>query len=104
MGAQTFHALKDILSKEGYSTNVGDEGGFAPDLRAMMRHVRLLSRRLKQQDFKPGKDIAIALDPATSSFFKNGVYNLAKSDRGKRPVMKWWHSTQHGLESIQLFL
>jgi enolase len=83
-GAQTFHALKDILSKEGYSTNVGDEGGFAPDLKSNDEACEVIIEAIEAAGFKPGKDIAIALDPATSSFFKNGVYNLAKSGQGKK--------------------
>jgi enolase len=83
-GAQTFHALKDILSKEGYSTNVGDEGGFAPDLKSNDEACEVIIEAIEAAGFKPGKDIAIALDPAASSFFKNGVYNLAKSGQGKK--------------------
>ena len=83
-GAQTFHALKDILSKEGYSTNVGDEGGFAPDLKSNDEACEVIIEAIETAGFKPGKDIAIALDPAASSFFKNGVYNLAKSGQGKK--------------------
>ena len=83
-GAQTFHALKDILSKKGYSTNVGDEGGFAPDLKSNDEACEVIIEAIEAAGFKPGKDIAIALDPAASSFFKNGVYNLAKSGQGKK--------------------
>jgi enolase len=83
-GAQTFHALKDILSKAGYSTNVGDEGGFAPDLKSNDEACEVIIEAIEAAGFKPGKDIAIALDPAASSFFKNGVYNLAKSGQGKK--------------------
>ena len=83
-GAQTFHALKDILSKEGYSTNVGDEGGFAPDLKSNDEACEVIIEAIEAAGFNPGKDIAIALDPAASSFFKNGVYNLAKSGQGKK--------------------
>ena len=83
-GAQTFHALKGILSKEGYSTNVGDEGGFAPDLKSNDEACEVIIEAIEAAGFKPGKDIAIALDPAASSFFKDGVYNLAKSGQGKK--------------------
>ena len=83
-GVQTFHALKDILSKEGYSTNVGDEGGFAPDLKSNDEACEVIIEAIETAGFKPGKDIAIALDPAASSFFKNGVYNLAKLGQGKK--------------------
>jgi enolase len=83
-GEQTFHALKDILSKEGYSTNVGDEGGFTPDLKSNDEACEVIIEAIEAAGFKPGKDIAIALDPAASSFFKKGVYNLAKSGQGKK--------------------
>ena len=83
-GAQTFHAVKDILSKEGHSTNVGDEGGFAPDLKSNDEACEVIIEAIEAAGFKPGKDIAIALDPAASSFFKNGVYNLAKLGQGKK--------------------
>ena len=83
-GAQTFHALKGILSKKGYSTNVGDEGGFAPDLKSNDEACEVIIEAIGAAGFKPGKDIAIALDPAASSFFKDGVYNLAKSGQGKK--------------------
>jgi enolase len=83
-GAQAFHALKGILSKKGYSTNVGDEGGFAPDLKSNDEACEVIIEAIEAAGFKPGKDIAIALDPAASSFFKDGVYNLAKSGQGKK--------------------
>ena len=83
-GVQTFHALRSILSKKGYSTGVGDEGGFAPDLKSNDEACEVIIAAIKEAGFKPGKDIAIALDPAASSFFKNGIYNLAKSGQGKK--------------------
>jgi enolase len=83
-GAQTFHALKDILSKEGYSTNVGDEGGFAPNLKSNEEACELILQAIEAAGFKPGKDIAIALDPAASSFFAKNAYHLNKSKQGKK--------------------
>jgi len=83
-GVETFHALRGILSKKGYSTGVGDEGGFAPDLKSNDEACEVIIEAIKTAGFKPGKDIAIALDPAASSFFKNGIYNLAKSGQGKK--------------------
>ena len=73
-GVETFHALRGILSKKGYSTGVGDEGGFAPDLKSNDEACEVIIEAIKTAGFKPGKDIAIALDPAASSFFKNGIY------------------------------
>lgn len=83
-GVETFHALRGILSKKGYSTGVGDEGGFAPNLKSNDEACEVIIEAIKAAGFKPGKDIAIALDPAASSFFKNGIYNLAKSGQGKK--------------------
>ncbi len=83
-GAETFHALKGILSKEGYSTNVGDEGGFAPDLKSNDQACEVIIEAIEAAGLKPGKDVAIALDPAASSFFKKGAYHLSKSGQGKK--------------------
>ena len=83
-GAETFHALRHILKKKGYSTGVGDEGGFAPDLKSNEEACQVIVQAIETAGYKPGKDIAIALDPAASSFCKNGVYDLAKSRQGKK--------------------
>jgi enolase len=83
-GVETFHALSKILKKEGYSTAVGDEGGFAPDLKNNEEACEVIVEAIQAAGYKPGKDIAIALDPAASSFFKGGVYDLAKSGGGRK--------------------
>jgi len=83
-GAETFHALKGILKKRGYSTNVGDEGGFAPDLKSNDEACEVILEAIKAAGYQPGKDISIALDPAASSFFVSGVYDLNKSGQGKK--------------------
>jgi enolase len=83
-GVETFHALRGILSKKGYATGVGDEGGFAPNLKSNDEACEVIIQAIEAAGFKPGKNIAIALDPAASSFFKNGIYNLAKSGQGKK--------------------
>ena len=83
-GAETFHALKGILKKRGYSTNVGDEGGFAPDLKSNEEACEVILEAIKAAGYRPGKDISIALDPAASSFFDSGVYDLNKSGQGKK--------------------
>ena len=81
---ETFHALRGILSKKGYATGVGDEGGFAPNLKSNDEACEVIIEAIKAAGYKPGKDIAIALDPAASSFFENGIYDLAKSGQGKK--------------------
>ncbi len=83
-GAETFHALKTILHKKKLATSVGDEGGFAPNLESNDQAVEVILEAIAAAGFKPGKDVAIALDPAASSFFENGKYDLSKSGQGKK--------------------
>ena len=83
-GAETFHALKAILHKKKLATSVGDEGGFAPNLESNDQAVEVILEAIAAAGFKPGKDVAIALDPAASSFFENGKYVLAKSGQGQK--------------------
>ncbi len=82
-GAETFHALGRILKQKGYATGVGDEGGYAPDLRSNEEACELILEAVAAAGYEPGKDIAIALDPAASSFFENGFYELNKSGLGR---------------------
>jgi enolase len=81
-GAETFHALKSILKKKGYAVGVGDEGGFAPDLKSNEEACEVILEAIEKAGFKAGKDIFIALDPAMSSLFKDGKYDLFKSKSG----------------------
>jgi enolase len=83
-GAETFHALKRILHDRKYATSVGDEGGFAPNLKSNDEACEVILEAIEAAGYTPGKDVAIALDPAASSFYKNGVYDLAKSGQGKK--------------------
>ena len=83
-GAETFSALKDILKKKGHVTSVGDEGGFAPNLKSNDEACEVILEAIKKAGYKPGKDVAIALDPAASSFYEKGIYNLSKSGQGKK--------------------
>ncbi len=80
-GAETFHALKKVLSGRGYNTNVGDEGGFAPDLSSNEEALEVLLEAIQKAGYEPGKDIFIALDPATSEIYKNGQYHLESEGR-----------------------
>ena len=73
-GAETFHALKSALKKAGHNTNVGDEGGFAPNLPSAEAALDFCMKAIEAAGFKPGQDIALALDPAASEFFKDGAY------------------------------
>jgi enolase len=99
--AETFHALKNILHKKGYATSVGDEGGFAPNLKSNDEACEVIIEAIKAAGYTAGKDIAIALDPAASSFYEGGVYNLAKSGQGKKTaaqmtaIYKAWIDKYH---------
>ncbi len=83
-GAETFHALAKLLKGKGYPTSVGDEGGFAPNLGSNEEACELIVKAIEAAGYKPGKDIAIALDPAASSFYSDGAYDLAKSKGGRK--------------------
>jgi enolase len=86
MGAETFHNLKVVLKKRGYSTAVGDEGGFAPSLKANEEALEVLMEAIQQAGYKPGEQIAIALDPASSEFFDKDKkkYIFKKSDKSEK--------------------
>ena len=83
-GAETFQALKGLLHERGLSTAVGDEGGFAPQLKSNEEGCELLVTAIERAHYRPGEDIAIALDPAASSFFENGKYRLTRSRQGDK--------------------
>jgi enolase len=80
-GANTYHSLKRLLDSRGLSTGVGDEGGFAPDLKANSEAVDLLLEAISNAGYEPGSDIALALDPATSEIHEGDAYVLASEDR-----------------------
>ncbi|MFN8509172.1 MAG: phosphopyruvate hydratase [Deinococcaceae bacterium] len=80
-GTETFHALKKVLSKRGYNTNVGDEGGFAPDLKSNEEALEVLLEAIENAGYTPGQDIAIALDPAVTELYHDGYYVLESEDR-----------------------
>ncbi|WP_369699473.1 phosphopyruvate hydratase [Deinococcus sp. YIM 77859] len=80
-GAETFHALKKVLAGRGYNTNVGDEGGFAPDLKSNEEALEVLLEAIQKAGYEPGKDIAIALDPAVTELYRDGQYHLESEGR-----------------------
>lgn len=80
-GTETFHALKKVLSGRGYNTNVGDEGGFAPDLKSNEEALEVLLEAIEKAGYEAGKDIAIALDPAVTELFKDDKYHLEGEGR-----------------------
>ena len=82
-GAETYHALKAVLKKKGYATNVGDEGGFAPSLGYNAEAIEVILEAIETAGYRPGEDIFIALDPASSEIYdaETGLYDLAKEGR-----------------------
>jgi len=84
MGAEIFHTLKNVLKKRKYSTSVGDEGGFAPNLKSNDEALEVVMEAIEQAGYKPGEQVGIALDPASSEFYQNGMYVFKKSDNSER--------------------
>jgi enolase len=84
IAAETFHNLKRVLAAHGYSTAVGDEGGFAPRLRSNVEAIELILEAIGKAGYRPGTQIALALDPAASEFFEGGQYVFRKSDGSMR--------------------
>jgi enolase len=82
-GVEIFHHLKKVLKEKGYSTNVGDEGGFAPEIKSNEEAIETVLKAIEKAGYKPGDDVMIAMDAASSEMFKDGVYHFHKSD-GKK--------------------
>jgi len=95
MGEEVFHALKGVLNAKGYSTGVGDEGGFAPDLKSNDEAVDVILEAIVKAGYEPGKEVSICLDPAASELWENGKYKMFKST-GKfltsDEMIKLWES------------
>jgi enolase len=83
MGVEVFHHLRSVLKKQGYNTAVGDEGGFAPDLKTNEEAIQLILTAIEKAGYRPGEDISLALDPAASEFYRDGRYVL-EGEGGKR--------------------
>src|SRR5208337_80087 len=95
MGAEVFHTLKGVLKKRGYSTAVGDEGGFAPNLKSNEEALEVVLEAINKAGYQPGAQISIALDPAASEFYdaESGKYVFKKSDKSQRTsdeMVKFW--------------
>ena len=95
MGSEVFHTLKDVLKKRGLATSVGDEGGFAPNLKSNEEAVEVILQAIAQAGYKTSHDIALALDPASSGFFETirGMYVFRKSDRSEKTseqMVEFW--------------
>jgi enolase len=83
-GVEVFHTLKGVLKKRGYNTAVGDEGGFAPSVKSNVEAIEVVLEAIDQAGYKPGEEIAIALDPAASEFYQDGKYVFKKSDKSAK--------------------
>jgi enolase len=108
MGAEVFHTLKGVLKKKKYSTAVGDEGGFAPNLKSNEEALEVILEAITQAGYKPGKDIGLALDPAASEFYdpKKRKYVFKKSDQSERSpekMVEFWSEwvRQYPIVSIE---
>jgi enolase len=80
-GSETYHSLKNVLKEAGYSTGVGDEGGFSPALKKNSDAVELILKSIEKAGYRPGEHIVLALDPASSSFYEDGYYHLRTEGR-----------------------
>jgi enolase len=91
-GVQTYHVLKSVVAERGLSTSIGDEGGFAPDLESNEAALALLVEAIERAGLRPGEDMALAIDAASSEFFVDGEYRLAGEDRVLTPVefVSYW--------------
>ena len=92
-GVEVFHTLKGVLKKRGYNTAVGDEGGFAPSLKSNVEAIEVVLEAISKAGYKPGEEIAIALDPAASEFYQSGKYVFKKSDNSAKSsdeMVKFW--------------
>ena len=103
MGVEVFHTLKKVLSKKGYSTAVGDEGGFAPMLKSNEEAIESVLEAITQAGYQPGTQIGICLDPAASEFYQDGKYVFKKSDKSQRTsaqMVDYWAEWVHKYPAI----
>lgn len=105
MGEETFHALKSVLSKKDYFTGVGDEGGFAPNLKSNEEAVEVILEAIVKAGYKPGADVSICLDPASSEMYEDGKYRFFKSTKElmtSEQLIELWKSWVHQYPIILL--
>src|SRR6266436_1396506 len=92
-GVEVFHTLKGVLKKRGYNTSVGDEGGFAPSVKSNVEAIEVVLEAIEAAGYKPGEEIAIALDPAVSELYQDGKYVFKKSDKSAKSsdeMVRFW--------------
>jgi enolase len=103
MGVEIFHTLKKVLSKKGYSTAVGDEGGFAPNLKSNDEAVEVVLEAIAQAGYRAGEQVGITLDPAASEFYSDGKYVFKKSDKrqlSSEQMVDFWVNWQRQYPAI----
>jgi enolase len=104
-GVETFHELRNVLAGRGYNTNVGDEGGFAPNLKSNEEAIEVILLAIEKAGYRPGEQISIALDPASTEFYRNGQYYLAAEDRtlSSDEMIGYWQDwvTRYPIISIE---
>jgi enolase len=104
-GAEVYQSLKSVLKKAGYSTNTGDEGGFAPSLKSNGEAIEVILTAIEKAGYKAGDDVAIGLDPASSELYENGKYVLAREKKslGSQEMAEYWASwaRQYPIVSIE---
>ena len=104
-GVETFHSLKKVLSNRGYNTNVGDEGGFAPDLKSNQEAIEVILEAIEKAGYTPGEQIAIGLDPASTEFYEDGKYHLSAENKVLSPdeMIAYWQDwvEQYPIISIE---
>jgi len=106
MGAEIFHTLKSVLKAKGLSTGVGDEGGFAPDLKSNEQAIEMILEGITKAGYTPGKDVSICIDPASSEMWEDGKYKFFKSSKklvSSNQMVKLWESwvTQYPIVLIE---
>lgn len=103
-GVETFHQLKKVLSKRGYNTNVGDEGGFAPNLKSNQEAIEVILEAIEKAGYKAGEEIAIGLDPAASEFYKDGKYHLDAEGKilSSEEMVDYWQNWVENYPIISL--
>ncbi len=104
-GSEIYHALKGVLKAKGYATLVGDEGGFAPALKANEEAIEVILEAIQKAGYKPGEEVAIAIDPATSEFYEEGKYNLRREGKvfSSEELIKFWEKwiAQYPIVSLE---
>ncbi len=103
MGSEVFHSLKKILSQKGLSTNVGDEGGFAPNIQSTKEALDLILEAIKASGYEPGKNVALALDVAASEIYKDGQYHIEGAKKSAKEMITFYSDLvdQYPLISIE---